>query len=324
MTSEFVALPATATVADAVEAIRGLDEDFEAVYYVYTTDADGAIAGVLSLKTLIVAERTARLRDLAYKDVVWVAPDLDQEQVAEEMSKYALAAIPVCDENRHILGIVTVDDAMDVMAEEHAEDLQIAGVGSGETAAGEKTHAMTWFVQRQYWIVVWALFSLLMPGMLSSAADDSARLLFIYPMAAMPVVLLAASRMVSFVKNYFLEYDERDDEPKPYLGFWLQNTALGALLALVVYLCAQLVVTFALPEGGQGEWALAFMASFEAAAITVLASSCTAVIYLKALFWRDENDLNTSGTAMTLISVLVSAVFYTGLAWYLLFMACNL
>ena len=324
MTSEFVALPATATVADAIEAIRGLDEDFEAVYYVYTTDADGAITGVLSLKTLIVAERTARLRDLAYKDVVWVAPDLDQEEVAEEMSKYALAAIPVCDENRHILGIVTVDDAMDVMAEEHAEDLQIAGVGSGETAAGEKTHAFTWFAQRQYWIVVWTLFSLLIPGMLSSVASDSVRLLFIYPMAAMPVVLLAASRMVSFVKNYFLEYDERDDEPKPYLGFWLQNTVLGGLLALVVYLCAQLVVTFALQGGGQGWWALAFMSSFEAAAITVLVSSMTAVIYLKVLFWRDENDLNTSGTAMTLVSVLISAAFYTGLAWYLLFMACDL
>ena len=321
MTSEFVALPATSTVADAVDAIRNLDEDFEAVYYVYTTDPDGAIAGVLSLKTLIVAERTARLRDLAYKDVVWVAPDLDQEQVAEEMSKYALAAIPVCDENRHILGIVTVDDAMDVMAEEHAEDLQIAGVGSGETAAGEHTHALRWFVQRQYWIVVWALVSLVIRWLLSGDASDSVRALFIYPMAAMPVVLLAASRMVSFVKNYFLEYDERDDEPKPYLGFWLQNTALGVLLALVVYLCAQLVVTVTLPDGAQVAWAQAFLLSFEAAAATVVASSCTAVIYLKVLFWRDEHDLNTSGTAMTLISTLLSGVFFTALATYLLLMA---
>ena len=324
MTNQFVALPATATVSDAIDAIRGLDEDFESVYYVYTTDADGAIAGVLTLRTLIVADRATRLRDLAYKDVVWVAPELDQEEVAEEMSKYNLAAIPVCDENRHILGIVTVDDAMDVMTEEHAEDLQIAGVGSGDATAGEKTHALAWFVQRQYWIVVWALFCLLMPGLLSSAAGDSARLLFIYPMAAMPVVLLAASRMVSFVKNYFLEYDERDDEPKPYLGFWLQNVALGALLALVVYLCAQLVVTFAMPEGAQGQWAQAFMASFEAAAATVLVSSCTAVIYLKVLFWRDEHDLNTSGSAMTLVSVLTSGALFTVLAAYLVIVTCGL
>ena len=149
MTSEFVALPATDTVADAVEAIRKLDEDFESVYYVYTLDPAGALTGVLSLRSIIVAEKTDRLRDLAYKDVVWVAPDLDQEEVAEEMAKYNLAAIPVCDETKHILGIVTVDDAMDVMTEEHAEDLQIAGVSAGENTTGESTHALMWFAQRQ-------------------------------------------------------------------------------------------------------------------------------------------------------------------------------
>ena len=86
MTSEFVALPATATVADAVEAIRALDEDFESVYYVYTLDPAGALTGVLSLRALIVAERDERLSELAYRDVVWVAPDLDQEDVADEMA----------------------------------------------------------------------------------------------------------------------------------------------------------------------------------------------------------------------------------------------
>ncbi len=145
MTNEFVALPATATVQDAIDALRGLDEDFESIYYVYTTDAEGALTGVLSMRSLVVAEHDARLKDLAFRDVVWVAPDLDQELVADEMTKYDLVAIPVCDENRHILGIVTVDDALDVIAEEHAEDLQIAGVSVGESNAGESTHAFTWF-----------------------------------------------------------------------------------------------------------------------------------------------------------------------------------
>ena len=136
MTSEFVALPSTATVGDAIDAIRKLDEDFESVYYVYTTDPCGrAPTGASSLRSLIVAEHDTRLRDLAYKDVVWVAPDLDQEQ-DQEMTKYYLVAIPVCDENRHILGIVTFDDAMDVIAEEHQEDLQIAGLSSGESGSG--------------------------------------------------------------------------------------------------------------------------------------------------------------------------------------------
>ena len=173
MTSEFVALPGTATVADAVNALKRLDEDFESVYYLYTTDADGVLSGVLSMRALVIAESDELLRDLAYRDVVYVEPDRDQEEVAEEMSKYNLAAIPVCDENRHILGIVTVDDAMDVMTEEHQEDLQIAGVSaSGENTTGETSHAIAWFVQRQYWIVVWAVCSVIMASVLNTLCDN--------------------------------------------------------------------------------------------------------------------------------------------------------
>ena len=307
MTSEFVALPATSTVADAVDAIKRLDEDFEAVYYVYTTDPAGALAGVLSLRTLIVAERDQRLRDLAFKDVVWVAPDLDQEEVAEEMAKYDLAAIPVCDENRHILGIVTVDDAMDVMTEEHAEDLQIAGVSAGDSTTGESGHALTWFVQRQYWVVVWAVASSAIASLLVGSAPAG---LFIYPMACMPVCLLAASRMVSFVKNYFLEYDEHEDEPKPYFGFWLQNTLMGALLAGVIYLCGQLVGSVAFPEAGSLAQR-AYEACFAIAAAVTFLGATSSVGYLRYLFWCDEHDRNTSGTAMSFTAVLVSTIVYS-------------
>ena len=307
MTSEFVACPATATVADAIEAIRGLDEDFESVYYVYTTDAEGAFSGVLSLRALIVAERDQRLKDLAYKDVVWVAPELDQEEVAEEMSKYNLAAIPVCDENRHILGIVTVDDAMDVMAEEHAEDLQIAGLSSGENTTGESSHTIAWFVQRQYWVVVWAIAAAALAAILRPAlANIGMAHLAVFPMAAMPVALLAAMRSVSFVKNYFLEYDG-DDEKPPYLGFWLQNTLMGAGLGLVVYLCAQLVATVAFPDVAMLDHRV-FVASFSAAGLVCLFSYMTSVIYLKVLFWRDDHDVNTSGTSMTFTAIAIAAV----------------
>ena len=233
MTSEFVSLPATATVGDAIEAIRELDEDFESVYYVYTEDPSGMLTGVLSLRTLIVADRDATLGQLAYRDLVYVSPDEDQEDVTDEMTKYDLVAIPVCDENRHILGIVTFDDAMDVIAEEHQEDLQIAGVGSGDSASDDSTNVLSWFVHRQYWVVVWGIASCIMATVLGTALGPAH--LVVFPMCAMPLVLLAASRMVSFVKNYFLEYDGHDDEPKPYLGFFFQSTGMGLILSLVTY-----------------------------------------------------------------------------------------
>ncbi len=274
MTNQFVALPATATVQDAIDALRGLDEDFESIYYVYTTDVEGALTGVLSMRSLVVAEHTDRgvlsmrslvvaehtdrLKDLAYRDVVWVAPDLDQELVADEMTKYDLVAIPVCDENRHILGIVTVDDALDVIAEEHAEDLQIAGVSVSENNAGESTHAFSWFAQRQYWVLVWAIAACAIAAIvvtpfesLGHMGEAGAReivtgqgMMALMPIAIMPVVLLASMRMVSFVKNSYLEYDERDDEPKPYLGFFLKTAFIGIVLAAFIGIVLAAVVFF--------------------------------------------------------------------------------
>lgn len=328
MTNEFVALPATATVQDAIDALRGLDEDFESIYYVYTTDTEGALTGVLSMRSLVVADRDARLKDLAFRDVVWVAPDLDQELVADEMTKYDLVAIPVCDENRHILGIVTVDDALDVIAEEHAEDLQIAGVSVGENNAGESTHAFTWFAQRQYWVVVWAIAACAIAAIVVTPLSkidptyqnmgiEGARemitsqgLMALMPISIMPVVLMASMRMVSFVKNSYLEYDERDDEPKPYLGFFIKTTFIGVVLAAVVFLCGELMVTTLFGEANP--WAAeALLACFRNAAFVIGATYASAVIYFAVLFRSDERDQSISGTSLTFAAVLLSALAYT-------------
>ncbi|MDN0068960.1 magnesium transporter [Collinsella ihumii] len=331
MTSEFVALPATSTVADAIDGLRKLDEDFESVYYVYTTDPAGALTGVLSLRTLIVADHDARLNSLAYRDVVWVSPDEDQEDVAEEMSKYNLAAMPVCDENRHILGIVTVDDAMEVMNEEHQEDLQIAGMAGAEGGSGESMHVFSWFARRQYWLLVWAIASGIIAAVLQMMGGLGSY--FIYPMCVMPVSLLAASRVVSYVRNYYLEYDEADDEDKPYLAFFLQTVLVGAVLALVIYLCGQLVLGAAysddvLASASAGGWmpaaadpdgavnaligaARMLSACFACAAGVTFVSCALSVIYLKVLFWRDEHDLNTSGIALSVSAVLIARALYS-------------
>ncbi len=326
MTNQFVALPATATVQDAIDALRGLDEDFESIYYVYTTDAEGALTGVLSMRTLVVADHSDRLKDLAYRDVVWVAPDLDQELVADEMTKYDLVAIPVCDENRHILGIVTVDDALDVIAEEHAEDLQIAGVSVNENSAGESTHAFSWFAQRQYWVVVWAIAACAIAAIVVTPMEHldlnamgvatahqmitSQGLTALMPISIMSVVLLASMRMVSFVKNSYLEYDEREDEAKPYLGFFIKTTFIGIVLAGVVLLCGELIATtlFANADPWVAEM---LIECFKMAGLVIVGTYASAVAYFAVLVRSDEKDQGISGTSLTFAAVLLSALAYT-------------
>ena len=95
----------------------------------------------------------------------------------------------------------------------------------------------------------------------------------------------------------------------PYLGFFFQSTGMGLILSLVTYLCAQLVRTAAFPDASMFEEQL-FTGCFNIAAIICLVGNMSAVIYLMVLFWRDEHDLNTSGTAMNVIAVMISCVAY--------------
>ena len=236
MTSEFVSLPATATVGDAIEAIRKLDEDFESVYYVYTEDPSGMLTGVLSLRTLIVADRDATLGQLAYRDLVYVSPDEDQEDVTDEMTKYDLVAIPVCDENRHILGIVTFDDAMDVIAEEHQEDLQIAG---GIASDDESAHGgdLLWLLRRNAWFFIWMLgvglfvtLSYLTPAFQAPLSE------MLLVCSALPIALVLADDSVSYVTNFFLENDPDDEDSPSMLGFTIKSVVLGIAFAALVVL----------------------------------------------------------------------------------------
>ena len=85
---------------------------------------------MLSLRTLVIAKPEMSLDELSTKELITVHPDLDQEECAQTIAKYDLLAIPVVDEQGVMLGVVTVDDAMDVLEEEHEEDLQQRSISS--------------------------------------------------------------------------------------------------------------------------------------------------------------------------------------------------
>ena len=307
MTTEYVSLRPGMTVEEAILRIRRTGVDKETIYTCYVTK-NRTLIGLVSVKDLLLAQDDDETVDkIMETNVISVHTHTDQEEVARMFSKYNFLALPVVDTENRMVGIVTFDDAMDVIAEEHQEDLQIAGVGSGDSASDDSTNVLSWFVHRQYWVVVWGIASCIMATVLGTALGSAH--LVVFPMCAMPLVLLAASRMVSFVKNYFLEYDGHDDEPKPYLGFFFQSTGMGLILSLVTYLCAQLVRTAAFPDAPMFEEQL-FTGCFNIAAVICLVGNMSAVIYLMVLFWRDEHDLNTSGTAMNVIAVMVSCVAY--------------
>ena len=116
----------------AREAIYALQdqEDAEMVFYLYITDDDDRLVGVISLRTLTTTPASTTLKDIMIKNVHSIRPETDQEDVARIVAQYNFLAVPVLDSESHLLGIVTVDDVVDVIREEATEDfLQMAGAG---------------------------------------------------------------------------------------------------------------------------------------------------------------------------------------------------
>lgn len=122
MTTQYVAVPKETTVRETIEVLRDLDEDHPTVHYVYVTDDYGKLVGVLSLRTLVLTDDDKQLGDIMFEDIISVNPGETEEDVAADIFKYDLPAMPVVDERGALLGIVTTEDAWDAIEDDMSGD----------------------------------------------------------------------------------------------------------------------------------------------------------------------------------------------------------
>ena len=124
MTTEFVDLKASLTVEDALKRIRRTGPDKETINICYVTDDARHLLGYLSIRTLLLSEEDDIIGDIMDTNVIYANTLEDQETVAMNLNKYDFLALPVVDTENRLVGIVTVDDAMDVIEEETTEDFE--------------------------------------------------------------------------------------------------------------------------------------------------------------------------------------------------------
>ncbi|NJL49242.1 MAG: magnesium transporter [Leptolyngbyaceae cyanobacterium SM2_5_2] len=154
MTSEFVTLRETLTVGQALERIRRLARSSETVYTLYVTDDFRHLIGTLSLRDLVVAQPEYLIQEIMTREVVFVQTDTDQEEAARLIQRYDFLALPVVDREQRLVGIVTIDDLMDVIEAEVTEDIYTAG---GVQSVGDeyfKTNLLTVARKRVVWLLV--------------------------------------------------------------------------------------------------------------------------------------------------------------------------
>ncbi|MDN5347237.1 MAG: magnesium transporter [Clostridia bacterium] len=152
MTTEYVAIKEDITAGEAIEILRATAPDAETVYYIYVVNSQNQLVGVVSLRELIIAPTSKLISEIMHRKVISVTVDMDQEEVARIVSRYDFLAVPVVDHERKLLGIVTVDDVIDVIQEEATEDIYLlAGTSDIEEERGHLWNALR---SRLPWLIV--------------------------------------------------------------------------------------------------------------------------------------------------------------------------
>jgi magnesium transporter len=160
MTSDYATLWPELTASQAIDRLREIAPDRETIYYAYVVDKHRKLIGFISLKDLIIARKESRIEEIMHREVICARVEDDQEDAARKIQKYDLIALPIINGNEALVGIITHDDAIDIITQEQTEDMEkfMAISGRHEAAVYMKTSVVKHFKNRVLWIVVLALF----------------------------------------------------------------------------------------------------------------------------------------------------------------------
>ncbi len=186
MTAEFAELKENMTVSAAIERIRRTGIDLETIYICYVTDARRKLIGVVSFKDMLFASNDDTIGEIMYSDVKSVATSDDREQAAALLSKYDFLALPVVDAEGRLVGIVTIDDAIDVMEQEASEDFQKMYAMLPSESPYLKTPPVRLWRSRIVWLLLLMLSGILSGTVLTSFEEAIAVLPLL--VAAMPMM----------------------------------------------------------------------------------------------------------------------------------------
>jgi len=241
MTTDYVYILSDATVNQAISDVRQFGQKAETIYYIYVVDDKKHLEGVLSLRELISAPRDKKIHEIMHTNVVSVKVDDYQEEVAKVISRYGLLAVPVVNYENRLLGIVTVDDAMEVLEEEDTEDIhKMAGITPEED---ELLTTTVWGAtkKRILWLVICLLGEMLSGKVIdgySRALESVVAIAFFIPMLMATGGNVGTQSLALSVRGLATEELSKKNVWQFILGETLAGLQLGIICGLVVSIMA--------------------------------------------------------------------------------------
>ena len=233
MTVEYVDIKSGLTVKECFDRIRRIGLNKETVYTLYVVDADRRLIGVTTVKELLMRDYEACINDFMEDNVITVTTNEDKEEVAKMFDKYDFLALPVVDNENRLVGIVTVDDAMDVMSEENEEDFEIMAAMTPSEDDYLKESVFTQYKNRIVWLLVLMLSSIITGKIITNyeAAFSAIPLLVSF----IPMLMDTGGNCGSQASTMVIRALATDEiEPKDVLKVWWKEARIGVMCGVTL------------------------------------------------------------------------------------------
>ncbi|CUS05779.1 Magnesium transporter [Candidatus Promineifilum breve] len=238
MTSEFLALGRRMSVADALAALRTWKPDAEDIHEVYAVDRFGRLVGMIGMRQLLMQQPELILNDVIDPETVFVSVAADQEEAARLMSRYDLASLPVIDTQGVLVGVITVDDVIDVLEEEATEDFQRFGGGEPLDRPYLESGVLTVVRKRVGWLLLLFITETLTGSVLRHFEEQMAAvvsLAFFIPLLIGTGGNAGSQTTSTIIRALAVEDLDKRGLLRPLLHELMVGVVLGTILAVVAY-----------------------------------------------------------------------------------------
>jgi len=305
MTTEFVAINKSFTVKETMNRLKIEAPDAETIYYLYIVDENKHLVGVISLRDLIIAADDDIVSEHMNENVVSVSVGMDQEDVAQMIMDYDFLAVPVIDFQEHLLGIITVDDILDVVDEEASEDYsKLAAVSDVHRIEDSPFSAAK---KRLPWLIILlflGLFTASLIGQFESTLEQVAILAIFMPLIAGMAGNTGTQSLAVAVRGIATgEFENRGK-----LKLMIKETSTGLIIGTVCGLTIMVVIYL-----WKGELFLGFLVGISLLATLTIATLSGSIIPLVMDKFKIDPAV-ASGPFITTINDLISISIYFGIA----------
>ncbi len=245
MTTEFVDLKENMTVADAFDKIKKIGLKKETVYNCFVLDVNRKLLGVIDLKDLLVAERDEKITDLMDENVVTVTTLDDKEDVANTLAKYDYVALPVVDKENRLVGIVTVDDAIDVIQDEVSEDFEKMAAISPNEDGYYKTSVVKHAKNRIVWLLFLMVSSIVTGAVITHYETAFAALPIL--VSFIPMIMGTGGNCGSQSSTLVIRGIAVDEiKPKDFLKVWWKEIRVALIVGIIMAVvnCIRILIQY--------------------------------------------------------------------------------